>query len=523
MTDQMLELYTRDYLQPLYYFCLRKTGSAEEAEELSADISLQIVTQLRRGILPAQFSAWVWQIARNRYGRWVKGRVQHRERIAGEPEDTLTDDTPSPEEAVIADESMQLLRRELAFIRGDYRDLIVAYYFTQTPLRKIAATLGIPEGTAKTRLFSARKHLLEGMEMAREFGKRSYNPETVDFSSCGNQPSGLPWRAVGRALPNNILLEASGNPSTAEELAIELGIALPYMEEEIKLLTEATLLTCINGKYVTNFPIIDKETHTKVRVLQLESGTERANAMAQALRTVEPELIALGLYRDDISLNEQRWTWAMYLFDELLHRCDRENGVKGFTPRSDGGKWDFIGWEETDLPHMGSGHNGCGDGRDMIWAYSGRAIGLEEQGNRIPCDMDYSLLLGDILRRERRADSLSAMERELILRYGYAAIEGNAVVPRIAIIDNAAQNALENMMADSPAFGRVYDSVNTCFAQTLELLTAAADAHLRDQLPRAVSFLQHEMRTILMLALRDLGYLSSLPRDTTAMIYFRMK
>lgn len=35
MTEQMLRLYTRDYLQPLYYFCLRKTGSAEEAELLA--------------------------------------------------------------------------------------------------------------------------------------------------------------------------------------------------------------------------------------------------------------------------------------------------------------------------------------------------------------------------------------------------------------------------------------------------------------------------------------------------------
>ena len=43
------------------------------------------------------------------------------------------------------------------------------------------------------------------MKMAREFGSKSYKPEEVRFEATGRQDSGLPWSAVQRMLPKNIL------------------------------------------------------------------------------------------------------------------------------------------------------------------------------------------------------------------------------------------------------------------------------------------------------------------------------
>ena len=96
-------------------------------------------------------------------------------------------------------------------------------------IRELSDRLNVPCGTVKTRLMRARKLLKEGMDMTKGFGRRSYDPENISFMSSGNQPDGLPWTKVTRLIPKNILLEASGNPSTAEELAMELRIALPYM------------------------------------------------------------------------------------------------------------------------------------------------------------------------------------------------------------------------------------------------------------------------------------------------------
>ncbi|MBP5155312.1 MAG: RNA polymerase sigma factor, partial [Clostridia bacterium] len=238
--------FAENYIEKLFYFCLKKTGSADEAEELSADITLQVMSALAKGTVPQSFSAWVWQIARNRCARWAKARSVQRAAFA--PDDVsgyeLPDerDDSNVESALIQDEQIKLLRRELAFISREYRDIVVAHYIENRRLSQIARALSLPEGTVKTRLARARNILKEGMNMAREFGQRSYKPEELNFSSSGSQPSGLPWKAVERLIPVNILCEANNNPCTVEELSVELGVAMPYMEEDVRILEEGELL-----------------------------------------------------------------------------------------------------------------------------------------------------------------------------------------------------------------------------------------------------------------------------------------
>ena len=140
-------------------------------------------------------------------------------------------------------EQMALLRRELAFIRNDYRNIVVAYYIENKSVRDIASSLSLSTSAVHQRLHRARIVLKEGMDMAREFGKLSYNPENISFINNGCQGNnGEPWNYITRSLCKNILLAAYRTPATAEELAMEVGVALPYMEEELSSLVEATLM-----------------------------------------------------------------------------------------------------------------------------------------------------------------------------------------------------------------------------------------------------------------------------------------
>ena len=235
MRDQLINEFTENYMEKLFYFCLKKTGSNVEAEDLTQDISLQIITALNKGTIPTSFSAWVWRIARNRYSVWAKEKHSRNESVTGSDigDYEVEDESENILDEMIHTEQMALLRRELAFIKSDYRNIVVAYYIENKSVRDIASSLSLSISAVQQRLHRARIILKEGMDMAREFGKRSYSPENITFASSGSQPSGLPWRVVQRRIPNNILLQASNNPSTLEELSIELGIALPYMEEEV--------------------------------------------------------------------------------------------------------------------------------------------------------------------------------------------------------------------------------------------------------------------------------------------------
>lgn len=71
MCDRLESEFAENYMEKLFYFCLKKTGSSTEAEDLTQDIALHILTALNRGTIPESFSAWVWQIARNRYSVWA--------------------------------------------------------------------------------------------------------------------------------------------------------------------------------------------------------------------------------------------------------------------------------------------------------------------------------------------------------------------------------------------------------------------------------------------------------------------
>ena len=41
--------------------------------------------------------------------------------------------------------------------------MTILYYFDDLPVKEIACTLGVTEGTVKSRLFSARRHLRQAL------------------------------------------------------------------------------------------------------------------------------------------------------------------------------------------------------------------------------------------------------------------------------------------------------------------------------------------------------------------------
>lgn len=96
--------------------------------------------------------------------------------------------------------------------------------------------------------------------MAREKGQRSFLAENISFAKSGSDGTdGSPWSVFQRLIPKNILISAYRNPLTLEELCLEMGISVPYMEEEVKLLCNGTLLKEVeNGKYETDLIIVDK-------------------------------------------------------------------------------------------------------------------------------------------------------------------------------------------------------------------------------------------------------------------------
>ena len=187
-TEKCIAEYSDKYMEKIFYFCLKKTGRQQEAEDLTAEISLCVIAELRRGVIPEKFPAWVWRIARNRYSRWADEKRKRTDALSGaDIEDFEIAGEMTLENEYAKKEDLSLLRRELAFIASDYRNVIVAYYIEDKSVREIAAALNFKAETVKKRLQRVRKILKEGMDMAREFGERSYRPEEIRFvNNCSS-------------------------------------------------------------------------------------------------------------------------------------------------------------------------------------------------------------------------------------------------------------------------------------------------------------------------------------------------
>ena len=286
MRDQLINEFAENYMEKLFYFCLKKTGSYIEAEDLTQDVALQIITALNKGTIPTSFSAWIWQIARNRYSVWAKEKHKQNESVTGSDigDYEIEDESENILDEMIHTEQMALLRRELAFIKSDYRNIVVAYYIENKSVRDIALSLSISIIAVQQRLHRARIILKEGMNMAREFGKLSYNPENIAFINNGlHGANHEPWNYISRSLCKNILLAAYRTPSTAEELAMEVGVALPYMEEELRGLVDATLMKKNGNKYETNFFIVSADAQEKINVHLRAITPELTRAVISAM------------------------------------------------------------------------------------------------------------------------------------------------------------------------------------------------------------------------------------------------
>ena len=103
---------------------------------------------------------WLSMIAHRRAVDWVRGEARHRK--AGTDDAVLLaipDTGPGPDQTVVDRERSLLLHTALAELPLHQREVVHLAYFAGRTYRQAAVELGIPEGTAKTRLRSALRKL----------------------------------------------------------------------------------------------------------------------------------------------------------------------------------------------------------------------------------------------------------------------------------------------------------------------------------------------------------------------------
>ena len=142
---------------PLWTYARRITGSDDAAADAVQDAWLRALRGLPRLREPARIRAWLFGIARRVLMDRLRAQYAAPTVVDLDPEEIHGALEPAGD----AGEQSAALQAGLDRLPVLERETLVLFYLRELSLAEIAAVLGIPEGTVKSRLFRSRKLLRE--------------------------------------------------------------------------------------------------------------------------------------------------------------------------------------------------------------------------------------------------------------------------------------------------------------------------------------------------------------------------
>lgn len=141
----------------LWRYARRLTGDSDAAWDVLQDAFLAVSQSIRGVENAASFRAWMYRIVMNKSMDWLRRRGRERRRIE-EYGQQRSEEAPR-ESRAIPD-----LLEAVSALPGEEQSLLSMKYEAGLSTVEIAAVLGIPEGTVKSRLFTLRQKLRATME-----------------------------------------------------------------------------------------------------------------------------------------------------------------------------------------------------------------------------------------------------------------------------------------------------------------------------------------------------------------------
>ncbi len=154
-----------EQFQPtVYAIALRRLANASDALELTQEVFLHVLRRIGQLREPERFAGWLRQVA-------VRMAINRATRRVAPPSveigvlEGASQQTDEPLDQLISRERADRLWEALGRLKSMDRQALDAFYIRGHSLLEIAEELGVPLGTVKRRLHTARKRLrleLEG-------------------------------------------------------------------------------------------------------------------------------------------------------------------------------------------------------------------------------------------------------------------------------------------------------------------------------------------------------------------------
>ena len=346
------------HMNYLFSAALKKCGNFQDAEDLTSEVLLAALSCTKE---IKDEKAWLSMVLNHKYYNMLRRKYKlptvsinvlfedglfSENSTAEEPfyepdfaDDNEAENTPSPEE----------IRREVAYLSGKYREVIVRHYLKGEKVQTIADSLDIPKGTVLSRLSAGREQMKKGFDSMERFEQQSYQPERLDVS-CNGTP-GLhdePWSLVADdMMKQNILIAAYEKPVTCVEIALALGIPTAYIEKAVADLVNSELMHRTGNKVFTDFRITTPEQVLAGLETQIAFAKKNYSAIWGFLTKYLDKLRKTSLTYNLPESEQYKldYYFLLYLFDHGIFRTMQRivPSKEEFPLRPDGGRWIAMG------------------------------------------------------------------------------------------------------------------------------------------------------------------------------------
>lgn len=332
-TDEIIQ-----YYDDLMRLAVSKCGLQTDAEDLVGDTMLAAFSYINKGGRIEHPKTWLANTLCHKYNDSL--RKKYRAPTTVNFEDSF--EIPAEEEEYFSSEDAAKIRKELNHIAYVNREVLIRYYFGRQSVSDIAAGLGIPEGTVKSRLATGRSQMKKGLETMET--RENYLPGKLYLSFGGSDgPNMEPISLVENDLiAQNLLILAYEKPITVSDLSKAIGIPTAYIEPIIKKLVDGELMAeTASGKVYADFLITKPQDRLKNFKPQLDFVDRHFDTIWNIIAKMSAEISGFGF----VSALESKQKTELDRYAVLKALQDFQHCGTGkieashFPERRDGGWW----------------------------------------------------------------------------------------------------------------------------------------------------------------------------------------
>lgn len=475
MDKKELDTKIEEIAKSLLSYCSARTSNHFEAEDLSHDIILEIYKSAGNIRNVDAVYGFMWAVAGNVYKNWCKNKAK-------EQNCTLIDNQTDVENETAEDDSaLYLLRRELTLLSDKYRKAVILYYIENKSCSEISKHLSISESMVKYLLFKSRQILKEGMSMERNYGKQSYNPKGLSLLFWGNGANRY-YHLCDSKISQNILFACYNDKLSAEQISMEIGVSLPYMEDKLAELCEYELLKKDGNRYYTNIVIFTRDFANEVNTKTVELREEIADMLMEAVAKHEKNIRDIGFFGADMGSNTFSWQMVSFILYQAVIEI-LQNKIQIVYPKDKFGTECFIwGNENTDQSSWKSQFgfgisnvvNKIGDYvQFMDFPINGEMVHHYYFNRQNVTNVFLDIAKGNT---EHFSDNDKALAADMI-RKGYVVSGEKGLFVNTPVFTKEQHNALKSVFSETAA--KIADEAETLMKTVTKILKNHVPVHLK--------------------------------------------